>query len=357
MPDNIMNLIDLLNWFGRRKRLRPGGKLLLSMATKIPFWLLVRIAGRKIITAFAGAPAILLTHSTIQQAVKDPQKLYEATAYTVETMGLDTLCLFADMSLEAEACGCQVSYEDCQVPSVTTHPVRTIDDLNNLPIPDPHRDGRMPIFLETMRLLKKNFTLLKVAEVSGPFTLALSLAGTNIYLDMRRNPQTVRAILEYCERVIVGYARALIESGTDLILIAEPAGSGLSPSDYDNFSLGNTRKIISSLSRPCILHICGKTEHIIEKMCQSGAVALSVDDIDIARAIKAVPRRTVVIRNISPQKLLISSQTEIENETSKLMESVQLVKNFCVAPGCDLSPQTPLENITSFVKTARRLTR
>lgn len=349
-----MNLIGLLNWLGRRKRLRFASKPLLMAATRIPFWLLVRIAGRRIVTAFAGASAILLTHSTVQQAVKEPQRLYKAMAYTVEVMGLDTFCLFADMSLEAEACGCQVSFDDIQVPTVTTHPVKTIDDLNKLPIPDPYGDGRMPVFLETMRLINKNFTMLKVAEVSGPFTLALSLSGTNIYLDMRRNEQKVEAILEYCEKVITEYARALIKSGADMILIAEPAGSGLSPSDYEHFSLNSTRKIIRSLSRPCILHVCGKSEHIIGKMCQSGAVALSVDNVNIAQVIKSVPPRIVIVGNISPQRLWMSSCAEIENEVTSLIKSCEGAANFCVAPGCDLSPQTPLENIISFVRAGKR---
>jgi uroporphyrinogen decarboxylase len=212
----------------------------------------------------------------------------------------------------------------------------------------------MPVFLETMRLLKKNFCLLKVPEVSGPFTLALSLSGTNIYIDMRRNPEKVRTILEYCEKVIIGYARALIEAGADMILIAEPAGSGLSPTDYENFSLISTRKIVYSLSKPCILHVCGKAGNIIEKMCQSGAVALSLDEVDITEVIKAVPCRIVVVGNISPQKLLMNSCTEIEKETIKLIKTVKRTRNFCFAPGCDLSPQTPLENIKSFVETAKR---
>jgi len=33
---------------------------------------------------------------------------------------------------------------------------------------------------------------------------------------------------------------------------------------------------------------------------------------------------------------------------------VKTRKEFLVAPGCDLAPQTSLENILSFVKTARK---
>jgi len=349
-----MNLIDLMNWLGRSKPLRPAGQMMLYLATKISFPLLLRIAGRRIVSAFAGAPAIISTHSSIRDTLRDPRLLFKAMTFTVEKMGLDTLCLFADMSLEAEACGCQVHFDDFQVPSVMTHPVNTIDDIVGLKVPDPHHDGRMPVFLETMRLMKRNFTMLKIGEVSGPFTLATNLAGTEMYLDTRKNPQKARAVLEYCEKVIIQYARALIEAGADMILIAEPTGSQLSASAYEDYSLGYTKRIISSLARSCILHICGKTGHIIEKMCQSGAVGLSVDEVDISKLIKIVPDSIVIIGNISPLKFAKSSPEEIENETSHLLETVKTRKEFLVAPGCDLAPQTPLENILSFIKTARK---
>ncbi|HUT67268.1 MAG TPA: uroporphyrinogen decarboxylase family protein [Dehalococcoidales bacterium] len=352
-----MNLIDLLNRIGHVKGLKPVVHLLLLTVVKIQFPLLPRIAGRRIVSASAGAPAVLLTHSTIKDALKDPRLLYKAMTYTVEEMGLDTLCLFVDMSLEAEACGCQTKFDDYNAPVVMSHPVKTIDDLAELKVPDPHLNGRMPVFLETMRLMKRNFSMLKIGEVIGPFTLAAHLAGTDIYLDTRKNPQKIRAILEYCEKVIIRYAQALIKSGADMIIIAEPTGSQISASAYEDFSLTCTRKIIRSLARPCILHVCGKAGHIIEKMCQSGAVALSIDDVDIAQVIKSVPHSIVVIGNISPQKFSKSSPEEIEGETIKLLETVKTRKEFLVAPGCDLAPQTPLENILSFTKAAREYRR
>lgn len=349
-----MKLIDLLNWFGIRKQFRLGGKLLLLLARNIPFPLLIRIAGRRVVSAFAGAPAILLTKSTMEEAVKDPQLLYKAIKYTVETMKLDTMCLLADMSLEAEACGCKVNFDDYSVPSVMTHPVNINDDFTELKIPDPHESGRMPVFLETMYILKKNFTMLKIGEVSGPFTLATSLGGTDIYMEIRRNPERVEALLEYCEKVIIRYAKALIKSGADMILVAEPTGSQLSAPVYANFSLPYTINIIKALNRQCILHICSNAEHIIDHMCQSGAVALSIDDVDISRVIKRVPLNIVVIGNISPLKFARYTPDEIVDETMKLLENIKDRKGFLVAPGCDLAPQTPEENILAFTETVAR---
>jgi len=347
-----MCLIDVMNWCGRRKQFRLIGLLILSVARKLPFAILVKIAGRRIITASAGAPAILLTKSTITEAVKDPGLLYKAASFAVEKMGLDTLFLFVDMSLEAEACGCQVHYDDFHVPSVVTHPVKKIDDLTGLKVPDPYRDGRMPVFLEAMRMMKKNYTMLKIGTVCGPFTLAMSLAGTDILMDTIKNQQKVHVILEYCEKVIVRYAQALIKAGADMLLIAEPAGSQLSSSTYEGFSLPYTKKIINSLKRPCVLHICGKAGHLVPKMCLSGAASLSLDDVDMNQVIKNVPHNIVVTGNISPLKFSRSSPEVIKNQTINLLESTKTRKEFLAAPGCDLPPETPLENVTAFIEAA-----
>ncbi|MEM3823505.1 MAG: uroporphyrinogen decarboxylase family protein [Candidatus Bathyarchaeia archaeon] len=135
------------------------------------------MAGRRMVCAFAGAPAILLTNSTVSEALRDAKLHFKAMKFTIEEMGLDTVCLTADMSLEAEACGCKISYADHALPTIISHPVKTMEDLKRLRVPDPYHDGRMPVFIETMKMLRDNYTMIKVAEVIGPFTLAVHLGG------------------------------------------------------------------------------------------------------------------------------------------------------------------------------------
>jgi uroporphyrinogen decarboxylase len=348
-----MKLIDLLNWVGTHKLFRPLGKLLLFAFAITPFSRVARMAGRRMVSAFAAAPAALQSGSTIREALHDPSAFYKTLIYTIETMKLDTVCLFADMSLEAEACGCQVQFEDEILPSIKSHPVNSIEDIGKLPIPDPYRDGRMPVFLETMRRLKKNLTVITIGEISGPFTLATSLGGTDVYADVRKDKRKVEALLQHCEKVLIRYGRALSDAGADMILVAEPSGSQLSKAAYEQFSLPFTRNIIRSLELPCILHICGNAGHIVEKMVQSGAAALSLDDVEITEVLKTVPPSIVIIGNISPRIFYMNTPKEIEIATSNLLEAVKNRKEFLIAPGCDLAPQTPLENIRIFTETVK----
>lgn len=156
-----MRIYDGLLKAGQNRYLRPFTSFLVSSAARLPFHFLLTIVGRRLVTASAASPAILLSGSNLEETPRDARLLYEAMRYTVESMHLDTFCMMADLSVKAEACGCPVIFEKMKVPSIQSHIINTIEDIRNLKQPDPCKDGRMPIFLECMRMLKRNHTGLK----------------------------------------------------------------------------------------------------------------------------------------------------------------------------------------------------
>src|SRR5512135_1338822 len=105
-----MALLDLMNWVGRRKWLRPLGLIMLLSVTRFRFATMVRLAGRLMVCAPAGASAIVLTQTDMKEALNNAELLFNAMRFTVDRMGFDTLNLMVDMSVEAEACGCQIQY-------------------------------------------------------------------------------------------------------------------------------------------------------------------------------------------------------------------------------------------------------
>jgi uroporphyrinogen-III decarboxylase len=138
-----------------------------------------------------------------------------------------------------------------------------------------------------------------------------------------------------------------------MIFLAEPAGSQLSLAAYDEFSQAYSRRIIAALARPCILHVCGKTGHIVDRMCESGADGISIDDVDLASLLHRAPKHVVVIGNIGTLTLATSTPDKIRTQTLALLDSAAGRKEFIAAPGCDLAPDTPLENIKAFVQTVK----
>jgi len=189
--------------------------------------------------------------------------------------------------------------------------------------------------------------------VTGPFTLALNIGGADVYVKTIEDPALLTCLLDFCTDVGIQYANALVKEGADMILLAEPAGCQLSPETFELFSLPYVKKMIKAIRSKCALHICGRAEHLIKHMSRLGASVLSVDDVDMTTVFREVPAGLVVAGNLSPLKLWRGSPMEIRRDTAALLKIAEERSTFIVAPGCDLSPETPLENILSFVEAVK----
>ncbi len=349
----MMRPIDILNWVGTRPRLRLPGRVVLAGALSLGLPRLLRLAGRRVVSASAGAPAMLLTAGDIERALKDRDLMYRALEFTVAEMHLDTLCTVADLSLEAEACGCRVQFHQRDMPSVVTHPVHSKADMAGLAVPDPEHDGRMPVNLDTLERLKRRYSMITAATVTGPFTLALQMCGSAIYLDALKDPEKVDAVIEYSRRVATRYAEALIAHGADMIIIMEPALSQLSPRLYERFARHSIDGMAGGLTRPTMLHVCGKAGHLVSSMAKSRCAAFSVDDVDMALLGGSLPRNSVAVGNLSPLLLQHGPAPAIEKQTLELLDKTAAKREVIIAPGCDLAPNTPLANILAFVNTVK----
>ena len=139
----------------------------------------------------------------------------------------------------------------------------------------------------------------------------------------------------------LSFAEALVKAGADIIVLAEPSASLLSPLSYYDFSQRYSERTIQALNRPCVLHICGDITHIAETMCGSGAAGLSVDEVDLPWLVSIAPEDVVIAGNLSNSLLLNATPEEVEDQTAELLRSIESRKEYFALPGCDLAPKTP----------------
>jgi [methyl-Co(III) methanol-specific corrinoid protein]:coenzyme M methyltransferase len=86
---------------------------------------------------------------------------------------------------------------------------------------------------------------------------------------------------------------------------------------------------------------------MLPMMAETGVSALSIDKpVDISNAFEVTKGKVALVGKISPQTLAMGSREEIVNETE---ESLQLGMHV-VAPGCGILPQTPLENLKTYIE-------
>ncbi len=236
-----------------------------------------------------------------------------------EAVGPDALVVGVDVyNLEAEAVGCTVTFyegDDTSIPGIRpgNHSFHVGDDLSRARLPNPLKDGRMPVNIEAARRVRaaigQDFWLR--GALSGPFSLAISLVGAEaLFLACLDQPEWVRSVLDYSDRIIREFAKAYIDAGAELILFDSQASPELlSPDMYEEFILPATRNFIDWAARRGVrdvpLIIGGNTTPIAEILTRTGANNLLCDftcDFDEMAGVCSGAGRAMR-RNLSPRLL------------------------------------------------------
>ena len=110
--------------------------------------------------------------------------IVEGISKAVELYQPDGIPVLFDLQLEAELLGCRLKWADENPPAVISHPLMERISIEDLVVPGIH-DGRMPLVLEATRQLRAKYPELALyGLIAGPFTLALHLLGTDIFMKL-----------------------------------------------------------------------------------------------------------------------------------------------------------------------------
>ncbi len=308
---------------------------------------------------FVGCHGAKLQGVSAETYFKSTELLVKGAELAYEKYDPSGLPAFFDLQVEAEALGCDVQYADTNPPSVKTHPLsdnRSIEQLS-LPTKD---DGRFPIVLDAIRRISVSLgdKIGIYGLITGPFTLALHLRGTNIFYDMLDDPGYVQELMTFCTDVAVEVSRMYMEAGADIIAVVDPMTSQISASDFEQFVSPHAEKIfayIRSQDRYSSFFVCGNAKNNIEAMCKTKPDNVSIDEnipLDYVRDIC----RTHGISFGGNIKLTLSILFgSVADNMRDAMNCLDIggKKGFILAPGCDLPFDSPEENLQAIASVAR----
>jgi uroporphyrinogen decarboxylase len=266
----------------------------------------------------------------------------------------------------AGAIGVPVDAPDDEPARVRGGMLRDLEEAEVLPQVNIARYPGIAVWLEATRLLKKYFG--NEIAVRGncdqaPFSLAAMVRGMDAWmmdlLDPGRLEQAQR-LLEYCTDVSVQFLRLMAATGADILSNGDsPAGPDVvSPVLYRKFAFPWEKKVVEESHRlglPYVLHICGKTDPILEDMLRTGADGLDLDyKTDARLAYTAMNHRAVFIGNIDPSGILaLGSAEEVREETEKLLATFSGTTKFVLNSGCAIPATAPSANLQAMISTAR----
>lgn len=299
-------------------------------------------------------PGHQLLGCTVEELVKDGHMQALCMKAIADRFQTGAAFSLMDLSVEAEAFGSSVTYSDREVPTVNAPLIRTEGEARDLIVPQVGA-GRTDACVEGIREAVGIITDRPVlAGMIGPFSLAGRLTDmTQIMYLCFDEPEMVECLLDKASDFLVQYGMAFKEAGANGVCMAEPAAGLLSPQFFDEFSAPYVKKVIAALEDEdfiVIYHNCGNVRQMIDHLAQIGASGYSLGNtVDLKSMIPRFPQNAAVIGNLDPARVICQGNPDlVREETLKLLTNCGKYKNFIVSSGCDIPPQTPMENIQAL---------
>ena len=305
-------------------------------------------------------PGLELIDKGVIDIVTDGKTQYECIKALADKYPSIAAVTIMDLSVEAEAFGCEIKFSNDEVPDVSSNLINNIEEAKALEIPKVG-SHRTKVYLEATKLMSKNILdRPSFAGEIGPFSLTARLLGvTDALMQIMLEPELVHILLEKTTKFLIEYAKAFKEHGAHGIIIAEPVAGLLSPDLCDEFSSKYVKKIVDNVQDDnfiVILHNCGNTENLVSSMLSTGSKLYHFGNVvDLAAILTQVPSNIIVSGNIDPATIFRNGTSDdVRTETMRLLEKTSNYNNFIISSGCDIPPETPMENIDAFFEIVRK---
>ena len=307
-------------------------------------------------------PGIEALGYTVKQAVSDGNIQYEAIKYIADKYDTIACMAMMDLTVEAEAFGAKINLPDHEIPTVSERLLADAAAIDALQVPSLEA-GRIPQYLLANKLAAENIKHKPVfSGCIGPFSLAGRLYDmSEIMVAIYIEPEAMVQLLSKCTEFLIEYCKALKATGTQGVIMAEPAAGLLSNDECQSYSTDFVKQIVDEVQDDTftvILHNCGNTGQCTQAMVASGAKALHFGNaIDMEQVLTECPSDVIVMGNLNPVGVFKQGSVDsVKIETKALLTKVGSHPNFVISSGCDLPPFVPEENIQAFLDTVANMT-
>jgi [methyl-Co(III) methanol-specific corrinoid protein]:coenzyme M methyltransferase len=288
------------------------------------------------------------------------RKMARAAASTFKLTGMRSAALPLDLCMPAEMLGAELNYEAegfPQVRRVVVESAGVIGELvnSNLRLEtgdlENWRRGRIGVVCAAIGLVKKDVGSEVVISglIPGPYTLLLYLCNPkNLFIEMKKDPQVVLDALFHLSSFLSKIGNVYRNAGADFITVHEMGGSPgfIGPAKFEQFVLPALKELHASLPSPRVLSVCGNTNKSMSALAESGADAISVDQLNDLAASREVLKGTLLFGNLDPVATLWKGdEAEVAESTRRAREA----SVDAVWPGCDLVPSTPIRNMKAMM--------
>lgn len=267
-----------------------------------PVWFM-RQAGRSLPEYKAAREGIAMLDSCFM-----PELLAEITLQPVRRHDVDAAILFSDIVVPLKAAGVGVDIVPGKGP-VLEKPIRSLNDVNNLPI----LDADVPEVAAGIEIIvgELSQTQALIGFVGAPFTLASYLVEGGPSRNhektkalMHSAPTTWHALMERLTPTIVRFLEIQMDAGIDVMQLFDSWAGYLNERDYREFVLPYSTRILEAASgRIPRIHFGVGTGELLGAMSEAGSEVMGVDYRVTMDSAAARVRARVLQGNLDPALL------------------------------------------------------
>lgn len=287
-----------------------------------------------------------------------------------ERIGYDILFPDADNYYLAEGFGCQSCLSETDYPSLAKPALDDPQQVFELDVPDPYRDGRMPVYLEATRRIAEQVGADAIVRVpgTGPFAVASYLIGVQEFLMEiaavehgidTTNEAALERMLDLATQAVIRFGLAQLDAGADILQCGDSLASNsvISPATFRRLVLPRHQRIFSAWKNAgaiTVLHICGDNSRSLELFAETGADIVAIDaQVDLAFAKQQIGDRVTLIGNLDPVRVMLQGSPMDVQARARDCIAAARGGGYILGTGCEVPPDSPIENLDALVRVAR----
>ncbi len=301
---------------------------------------------------------------TYEEVCQDGEKTAEVWIAAIEEFDYDWAWLQVDDCFEFEPLGVGTLGEGNILRATKDYLPATQETLDDLRIPDPLVDGRMPEKLKALRLIRKHFgdTVLVQGSCAAPYSSVGLLFGLEAAMLLAAtDPALLARACDFFVELQSVHIKAQVEAGAHAVWIGDcNAFSGmLSVEQYRQYAFPSCKRLVDKAhEHGALVHLHNSEISVPYLLAES---ELGVDIVncgpaaDMTDVRKAMTGKTCFSGNLDPIELLMRGTPEqVAAEAERLVRTCYSDGGYVFCTG-EMNPRdTPAENMRAMIEAARR---
>ncbi len=236
--------------------------------------------------------------------------------------------------------------------------INSLDDIENLIIPNPESDGLLPFVLNRLKLAQLKIEMkghkIRFAVARGPLNIASYLMGTTEFLTtMMMAPEKVHLLMEKITTFLKSWIQLQIQTfpSIDGIFMLDDIIGFMSADDFTTFGIPYFKEIYSQKVSVKFLHNDAPCRESAPLLNEIGINLFNMGfDVHLNELRELTNNKITLVGNLPPRDVLASgTKDEVNSKTKQLLNSLNDTTRIIMSCGGGMPPNVNIKNIEAFI--------